>query len=456
MRRLVALALLLGACGDDETVPPPGDIGEQLAALPGVTVQEWVPPADFGAEPGYRYYDVWFTQPIDHDHPEAGTFQQYAALMHHDEAAPLVFYTSGYGASWKRTLSEPADIVHGNQLSLEYRFYESSQPSADWTKLTVHQNAEDEHAILKALSGIYTGKTIQTGGSKGGENSMFHLWLHPEDLDGVVAYVPPVITDFPDARYSTDLDDIGANLPACRDALRAAQRQMLLHRQAMEDRAVAMDDYTIVPVSHAVETAVVELEFSFWMTRGEPDCSKVPGPAATDDELFDFLDKTGAPSAYGDDDLHAYGQQYLLQDHLELGYPVWQHAHLDDLLMYSYEDWSAYLPTTDHVYDPAMPRGLATWLATSPPDLMIIGGQWDPWGPGYPDVPVDADTRVYTVTHGSHWSSSIFALQPAQKTEATAALQQWAGVTMHRELRAPRFPMGATPGYRPSRKIVGE
>lgn len=438
MRVLAVVAVLLVACGDDGADP---DILDQLGALPNATVTEWIPPADFGAEEGYRYFDIEFTQPIDHANPSTGTFQQYAALMHRDPSAPLVFYTSGYGAGWRRRLSEPADILHANQLTLEYRFYERSAPKADWSKLTVRQAADDEHEILTALDPIYTGKTIQTGGSKGGENSMFHLWLYPDDLDAVVAYVAPVITDFPDLRYATVLDDIGANLPACRDALRAVQRELLVRRAAIEAIAATRADFEIAGVSHATETAIVELEFSFWMTRGESDCDQIPTTTATDGELFEFLDDTGGPSLYGDDDLLAYGQQYLYQDHLELGYPIWQHAHLDDLLMFSYEDWSAYLPTPVPTYDPTMPRGLAEWLKTSPTHLMFVGGEWDPWGPGYPEIPADADTKVYSVPHGSHWSASIFALPPGEKEEAINTLKQWAGVTTNRTLHAPRVPI---------------
>lgn len=443
------MVALLAACGDGADG---GDVLDQLTALPNVTVTEWIPPADFGAEEGYRYFDLTFTQPIDHANPTGATFEQHAYLMHRDTSAPLVFYTSGYGASWRRRLSEPADILHANQLSLEYRFYEQSAASVDWSKLTVQQNADDEHAILTTLDDVYTGKTIQTGGSKGGENSMFHLWLYPDDLDAVVAYVAPVITDFPDQRYATVLDDIGANLPACRDALRAVQRELLTRRAAIEAIAVQTDEFEIAGVSHATETAIVELEFSFWMTRGEHDCDKVPPTTATDEELFKFLDDTGGPSLYGDADLLAYGQQYIFQDHAELGYPVWEHAHLDDLLMFSYEDWSAYLPAVHPTYDPTMPRGLADWLKTGPEHLMFIGGEWDPWGAGYPEIPVDADTRVYSTPHGSHWTASIFALASAEKTEALSTLKQWGGVTTQRTLRAPRRPIV----YTPSRKLVGE
>lgn len=445
----VALGALLAACGDDGD---DRDILDQLADLDNVTVTEWFPPADFGAEEGYRYFDLTFTQPIDHANPSGPTFEQHAYLQHRDSSAPLVFYTSGYGASWKRRLSEPADILHANQLSLEYRFYEASAPSADWSQLTVQQNADDEHAILTKLSAIYTGKTIQTGGSKGGENSMFHLWLYPEDLDAVVAYVAPVITDFPDNRYATILDDIGGNLPACRDALRAVQRELLDRRANIEALADQTADYTIAGVAHATETAIVELEFSFWMTRGEQDCDKVPPPTATDPELFKFLDDTGGPSAYGDADLLKYGQQYIFQDHNELGYPVWQHAHLDDLMMFSYEDWSAYLPTARPTYDPTKPRGLAEWLKTSPTHLMFIGGEWDPWGAGYPEIPADADTKAYSTPHGSHWTASIFALETEEKNEAIATLKQWGGVTTSRTLTAPRRPIV----YTPSRRLAGE
>jgi hypothetical protein len=445
--RAVLLASMLAACGDN--VGPDGDILDQLSDLGQVRVTEWFPPEDFGEEEGYRFFDLYFTQPIDHDDPSAGTFEQYAALMVRDPAAPLVFYTSGYGASWKRRLSEPAAILNANQLSLEYRFYDKSRPAAVWSKLTVHQAVEDEHAILTAIDPIFTGTTIQTGGSKGGENTMFHLWLHPEDLDAGIAYVPPVITEWLDPRYATNLHDIGANIPACRDALRAAGREMLVRRTTMETFAAQTADFEIAGVGHATETAIVELEFSFWMTRGETDCPHVPPVTATDEELFTFLNETGAPYAYGDTDLYLYGNQYLYQDHNELGYPVWQHEHLDDLLQFSYEDWSAYLPTEKPVYDPTKPRELAAWLATSPPKLMMIGGEWDPWGPGYPDIPADADTYVYSVPHASHWTASIFALPTAQKNEALAALKNWAGVTATRD-RPPQFPMG----YTPSRRLI--
>lgn len=429
----VALVLVLAGCGDNLAGPDASgdadlsnaDILVRLDARPGVRVEEWVPPMNFPAEPGYRYFDLWFTQPVDHDNPAAGTFEQYVALMHRDPTAPLVVYTSGYDAGWTVFLTEPAQIVEGNQISLEYRFYaDSHPPTVDWTKLTVEQAQADEHAILASLGTIYSGKKFETGGSKGGENAMEHMFRYPGDLDGVVAYVAPVITDNPDLRYATVLDDIG--VPACRTALRALQREMLMRRTAMETRAMATDDYTIAGVAHATETAIVELEFSFWMTRGETQCGMVPATTATDNALYKFLDDTGGPSGYSDEELRTSGSHYIYQDQLELGYPIWQHAHLDDLMQFSYEDWSVYLPAAPPTYDPSGPRALAAWLAGAPTRVMHIGGEWDPWGAGYSAIGTSNGSLDLSVPHGSHWSSGIYSLRPADRELAYTKLRTWA------------------------------
>ncbi len=467
MKWALVLAALAFGCGDNTpaTTPdggadapdgggdgPPVDILVALNALPGVTATESIPPEGFPVEPGYRYFDLFFTQPIDHDHPELGTFQQYAALMHKGTGGgdPVVMYTSGYEAGWRRNLTEPAAIVEGNQLSLEYRFYGRSKPASaiDWSKLTVHQEMEDEHAIVQLLRGVYHGKWLQTGGSKGGENAMAHMHAHPEDLQGVVAYVAPVITDDQDARYDGILDRIG--IADCRAKLRAAAREMLVRRTDLEMYEVGMGETYTRPggLDHAYEVAVVELEFSFWMTRGEGECGAVPpdAAAATDGALYQFLVDTGGPSGYADAVEESSGQQYIYQDQAELGYPVWNHAYLDDLMLFSYEDWSAFMPpTAQHpTYNPAQPIALAAYLASSAEHVMHIGGEWDPWGAGYPAIETtNHESYDYRVAHGSHWSSGIYSLASAPQAEATAAVRRWAGLDIdpiappRRVLRAP-------------------
>src|SRR5262245_45150783 len=89
--------IVVAACGDD--AQPPVDIVGGLEAA-GVQVTEVFPD---GAPPDIRYFDLWFTQPIDHGAPGGPTFGQYGALIHVDPDAPMVVYTSGYGAGRLRT-----------------------------------------------------------------------------------------------------------------------------------------------------------------------------------------------------------------------------------------------------------------------------------------------------------------------------------------------------------------
>ena len=74
-----ALGLMFAAvvagigCGDNFEAPAltPEQLFVKLRFLPGVTVEE-APTL----QPGFHYYILRFTQPIDHQNPSLGTFQQ--------------------------------------------------------------------------------------------------------------------------------------------------------------------------------------------------------------------------------------------------------------------------------------------------------------------------------------------------------------------------------------------
>ena len=86
---------------------PPGDILERLNAIPGLHATEPPPPTS-PAPPlpdGYRFFLVDFDQPVDHAHPEGQHFTQRFRLMHHDEHAPMIQHTGGYGVSSRPGIS---------------------------------------------------------------------------------------------------------------------------------------------------------------------------------------------------------------------------------------------------------------------------------------------------------------------------------------------------------------
>src|SRR5690606_32693674 len=173
LRWLLALTVLIGtmsSAGAATAAEPEAtgttdssttDIKERLLAIPGMSLIEEKPYT------GYRFFVLNYTQPVDHRRPSPGTFQQRITLLHKDVSRPTVFYTSGYSVSTTPRRSEPAQIVDGNQVSMEYRFFTPSRPEpADWSKLDIWQAASDQHRIFKALKKVYSKKWIATGGSK--------------------------------------------------------------------------------------------------------------------------------------------------------------------------------------------------------------------------------------------------------------------------------------------------
>ncbi len=126
----------------------------QLKHLPGVTYLG----ANPNAPAGYRLFQLEITQPVDHNDPNGPTFEQQLELYHRDVAAPTVMYLSGYFNYTSLDpaftyLSDPTRIIGGNQLSVEHRFFGKSVPSpANWSLLTVQQEAADEHHVLTSSS----------------------------------------------------------------------------------------------------------------------------------------------------------------------------------------------------------------------------------------------------------------------------------------------------------------
>lgn len=240
------------------------DIKDRILAIPGMSLIEEKP------YPGYRYFVLNYTQPVDHRHPSKGTFQQRITLLHKDTSRPTVFFTSGYNVSTNPSRSEPTRIVDGNQVSLEYRFFTPSRPSpADWSKLDIWQAASDQHRVFTALKGIYSKNWLTTGGSKGGMTATYYERYYPKDMDGVVAYVAPNdVVDKEDSAYDRFLAGVGTK--ECRDKLNGVQREALIRREPLEEkyRQYAADNgYTFTTVGtldKAYEATVMDYVWAFW------------------------------------------------------------------------------------------------------------------------------------------------------------------------------------------------
>ena len=436
-RRLALAAALAGlaglaACGDNLAAPsdaaPDGpDLAAELAALPGVHDVTEEPTFT----PGYRYFVLHFTQPVDHAAPGGPTFLEEVSLLHKDAAAPLVVETSGY---WDFYLDRPVELTQllgANQISIEHRYFGASRPQPpDWSKLTIEQMAGDEHAIVSALRTIYTGKAIATGASKGGMTAVYYRRFFPDDVDATVPYVAPISYGAPDPRYPPFLDTLGPD--ACRQAVRDVATEMLAHRraaleaQAMAEAQASGFTYTRVRLAPAVEAAVDGLEWAFWQYFGVGYCDQVPATTATDDDLWKFLQEV-SPVSDSDDAQLAQFDAYYYQAAFQLGFPDGGAAYLAPYLMYTDADYAGMLPATPTYDGGAAMHDIDAFVEHDASRLLFVYGQWDPWTGGAFTLGGAADSLELVEAQGTH-GSDLLHLAPADQAAAFADLTAWTGV----------------------------
>jgi hypothetical protein len=446
MIRWLATILMLAGCGDNLNAQvdatPLSDVSPafmaSLAALPGVHDVSEQPTQT----PGFHYFVLHFTQPVDHDDPASPTFLQEVSLLHHDTTAPMIVHTDGYWDYYLDNEVELTALLDGNQISIEHRFFGSSRPQPpDWTKLTIQQMADDEHAIVTALKQVYTGKYISTGGSKGGMTAIFYRRFFPDDVDGTVPYVAPISYGVADPRYPPFIAQVGT--PACRQTVRDLAVEMLSNRRAALEAATQQQAnqkgyvYSRVALGPSVESAIVSFEWSFWQYFGITQCASLPALTATDAELFDVLDTVSPPSDNDDEQTGLFDAWYF-QAFFQLGYPAdGTAAYLMSFEMYTDADYVNTFPTAQPTYDGGVAmQDIASFIAQQGNRFVFVYGQWDPWSGGAFDLGGATDSLEIYQAQGTH-NSHLATLAASDDQAALAKLAAWTGVT-------PKMPMVAT------------
>jgi hypothetical protein len=438
---VLAVVVLLFGSGPANAAPP-DDVLDRLRAVPGLTVVGERP-----AEPGFRLFDLTFEQPADHRNPQAGRFAQRLTLLQRGSDRPTVAYTTGYNLPAQPKRTEPTQLLDGNQVAIEHRFFTPSRPDpANWRDLDIWQAATDEHRVIEALKSVYARQWITTGASKGGMTAVYHRRYYPQDVAGTVAYVAPNDVDNDRDRYDEFLGKVGTD-PACRAALTAVQREALLRRDEMLAKLHAYAaskgftfDRIIGSIDRALEMTVVDAPFSFWQYRGQQDCAKVPATTASTDAIYAFFDETVEFAHYTDQGVDPY-VPYYYQAGTQLGWPYVSDQPLADLL---------------HNRDLGQPRGLVPreipmefrsgatrdvdgWVRSSGSELMFVNGENDPWSAEPFELGAGTrDSYGYLVPGGNH-GAKIAGLPAAQRDEATAALRRWAGTEAPSIVQSPRL-----------------
>ncbi|WP_317443483.1 S28 family serine protease [Streptomyces collinus] len=438
LRWLLALTVFIGtlstagaATAAPSAASGPTDIKDRLLAIPGMSLVQEKP------YPGYRYFVLNFTQPVDHRHPDRGTFQQRITVLHKDVTRPTVFYTSGYNVSTTPSRREPTQIVDGNQVSLEYRFFTPSRPDpADWSKLDIWQAASDQHSVYEALKPVYGANWLATGGSKGGMTATYYERFYPRDMDGVVAYVAPNdVVNKEDSAYDRFFAGVGTK--ECRDRLNAVQREALVRRTSLEEkyaRYAADNGYTfdtIGGLDKAYEAVVLDYVWGFWQYSLLKDCDSIPADAAhaTDDAIWNSVDTISGFSAYTDQGLETY-TPYYYQAGAQLGAPTIHFPYIErKLIRYGYQPPRNFVPRSIPMrFQPGAMRDVDTWVRHHATHMLFVYGQNDPWGSERFRLGAGArDSYVFTAPGLNH-GANVAGLVPDQKALATARILEWAGV----------------------------
>ncbi|WP_283133319.1 S28 family serine protease [Rhizohabitans arisaemae] len=432
---------LAGTIGLTATPAQAGDIADELAVIPGLTVVSETQPS-----PGFRLFFLEYRQPADHRRPSQGTFGQRLQLLHRSADAPMVLHTTGYNMPTYAFRSEPTRLVDGNQISVEHRFFLPSRPDpADWRKLDIWQAASDHHRIVRALKPLYPAKWISTGASKGGMASVYHRRFYPGDVDGTVAYVAPNdVIDREDHAYDRFFAQVGTD-PACRAALNDLQREALLRREELVRRseaAAAEQGLTFTEVfgtaDKAFEMTVLDTAWAFWQYSTQTDCASVPATTATTDEIYAFIDRITGFSFYSDQGITPYAP-YFYQAATQLGAPGLKFRHLRGLLRYPglYQANSSLPPALRRGHDPRPMIDVDHWVRTRSGQMLFVNGANDPWS-AEPFHPSRRDSFTFTAP-GSNHGASIARLTAADQASATTALRRWAQTGPALDARAPSF-----------------
>ena len=381
------------------------------------------------------YYSLKFTQQLDKDNPEAGTFEQRVLLGHRGWDRPMVIITQGYGGggsfSSNRFYEELTTLIDANVLFVEHRYFDESTPSpCNWDYLTIPNSMEDYHAITTAFKEFYKNKWLSTGISKGGSTSMFYRAYYPDDVDVSVPYVAPLCVALEDGRHESFLEQ--ASTKAKRDAVRNFQLLMLERKEVymplFEDYCKKKNYTFRQPLSVIYDYCVLEYAFSFWQW-GNP-VEKIPTLEAGDEAIFKYFIASCDPDYFSRGNrLDSFSVQ-AVKDFGYYGYNVepfkkYIKEPLEDYykkIMLG-EDWY------DVEFDGSVHRKVVDYLTENDPKMIYIYGEWDPWtanGVTWLRDRNKKNIRIFIEPDGSH-KARIGTMPENMKKEILDLLEEWVG-----------------------------
>lgn len=376
-------------------------------------------------------YVTYFIQPLDHRHPEKGSFRQRVIVSHVGFDRPTVIVTEGYGAAYalrSQYREELSKLLNANMIFVEYRYFLESTPEPkDWQYLTAENSADDLHAITTAFKNIYPGKWIATGISKGGQTTLLYRTFYPDNVDISVPYVAPLCYGVEDGRHEPFLHKVST--PENRKIIEDFQLEALKRKATLLPRFekyCTEKNYSFrAPIEEIYDYSVLEYSFALWQW-GTP-ISSIPATTASDDEIFSHLLAISEPGYFTADSPNA---SFFVQAARELGYygydvqPFKQYLSIQSSEGYLHR---LMLPEElkDMPFDKTLSKKITKFLKKQDPKMIFIYGQNDPWtAAGVTWLKNKKNIHVFIQPNGSHLAR-ISTLPEAEKAEVMELINEW-------------------------------
>jgi len=413
---IIALVWISTACQTQ-----PKDLITQLNDLPNVTVEKIKGDTTYA-----EYYEMWFTQPIDHNNPEHGTFKQRVFLGHHDLKKPMVVEIQGYNI-WHQKADELSKLIDANQLKIEHRYFNDSRPdSLEWKYLNIKQAAADQHAVIQALKSIYKNKWITTGISKGGQTTIYHRYFYPNDVDVSVPYVAPMNLEREDKRIYKHLASVGSEesrskVKNFQIACFENRKQLLpLLKEHAKDKKL---DFKM-GFEKALDLNILEYSFAFWQW-GNTTIEDIPNSDAKAKDLFAHLAKS-SPFNFFDTKGIKQQQPFFYQALTELGMYGYEVAPFKKYINYDKDlTFDFTLPEgADGTFNPESMIAVNEWLQTKADKMLFIYGEFDTWSATQVDLKDNTKCKKFVNPKGAH-GTRMKSFSPETQAEMVKTLEAW-------------------------------
>ena len=378
-------------------------------------------------------YVTYFNQPLDHQHPEKGSFRQRVVVSHIGFDRPTVIVTEGYGASYAlnpRYREELSKMFNTNMVFVEYRYFLESTPNPrDWQYLTAESSADDLHAVRQALKDIYPNKWIATGISKGGQTAMLYRTFYPNDVDITVPYVGPLCYDVEDGRHEPFLRQVGTEDE--RRKIEDFQLEVLKRKSTLLPRFEKHCQEKKYEFNASIEEiydySVLEYSFAFWQW-GTP-VSTIPANNASDDEIYKHFMAISEPSYFAKG---GGNESFFVQAARELGYYGYDIRPFKKYL--SITSSKGYLKklmlpddAKDIKFDKTLSKKITKFLKKNDPKMIFVYGEIDPWSAAattWLNTDKKENVHIFVEPRGSHLAR-INTLPEEMKQKAISILKKW-------------------------------